>query len=717
MAVAEADSTGLVSVKGHDRWARIVRGLGEGAVHAAEVEGQRLTVWAPLLLAAGVAGYFSLSKEPGWPLGLAMALAALLLGWRFRGVPAVLAVCLVLTGFVGAELRSQWVATPLVKSYSPAVHIIGRVSDVDRQSAKRMTLLVDIESASGLPPEDTPRRVRLQATGTMPTPRTGDRIAGDAMLLPLPLPVEPGAFDYGRSLFFQSIGATGRFTAPFVITGETPTAGYRLWRVFHAIRAAISGRVRSVIPGPLGSFADALITGERASIPKPMIESLQASGLFHVLSISGLHMGMVAGAAFWLVRAVLALSAGLALTRPIKKWSAAVALAVATFYMLLAEGGAATERSFIMVAIMFFAILVDRPAISLHNLAVAAIIILLASPEQAMEASFQMSFMAVMGLAAFFEWWSARRPREYKQPPGRMAKWAGKLWHMVLASLATSLIAGVLSGIPASHHFGRVAPYGVVSNALSLPVIGVAVMPMALAAVLLMPLGLEDLPLRIMGQGLRSVMVISDWVASWPYAGLSLPLLPAGAAVFLALAAACAAIPRSRLRWLSVPALALGLAASLSAKPADILVEERAQTVAALNAEGALVPLAEGKARFALNRWLAARGDREKPAKAATRPLWTCTPSLCEAMVKGRHIVFLKDTAEPVKPCPKADVVIAQYPLRHRCKGTLATVDRFDVWRHGAHAITFLADGVRVETARGQQGDRLWSVAPRPRQK
>ncbi|MFT3672138.1 ComEC/Rec2 family competence protein [Aestuariivirga sp.] len=681
------------------------------------MEGARLTVWAPLLLAAGIWLYFSLTKEPGWLLAAGGVGAAAFLAWRARGHPAVLALCLVITGFLSAELRSHWVATPLVRAYSPGVHLVGRVADIDRRSAKRMTLVLEVEQATGLPLEETPLRVKILATGVLPQPRIGDRVEGEAILLPLPLPVEPGAFDYGRSLFFQSIGATGRFTTPFIITDETAPAGFQLWRTFHSIRAAISARVTAVIEGPLGSFADALITGERASIPKPMIESLQKSGLFHILSISGLHMAIVAGASFWLVRALLALSSRLALTRPIKKWAALAALAVATFYMLLAEGGAATERSFIMIAVMFFAMVVDRPAISLHNLAVAAIIILISTPEQATEASFQMSFMAVMGLAAFFEWWNGRRVDEYRETRSRMVRWAVSLRDLVISSLATSVIAGVLSGIPAAHHFGRLAPFSIVSNALALPLVSIAVMPMALLSVLLMPFGLEDIPLEIMGQGLRGVMFVSDWVAGWPHAGFSIPLIPVGASVTLSLAAALLAIPRSGARWLCLPLLVAGLVQGFTARPADMVVEERTVTIAALNADGLLVPLPESEGRYAVGRWLIARGDREGAAAAAKRPLWTCTPALCTAEVRGRQVALLKATAEPLKPCPKADALVAQYPLRRTCRGGLATIDRFDVWRHGAHAVTFTGEGAVVTTARGGQGDRLWTVVPRPRAK
>jgi competence protein ComEC len=140
------------------------------------------------------------------------------------------------------------------------------------------------------------------------------------------------------------------------------------------IRAAMGHRIHAVLEEPYASFGEALITGERSTIPKDLNQSLLASGLFHILSISGLHMWLVAGGVFWTVRATLALIPPLALRWPIKKWAAALALFMGLFYMLLAEGGVATQRSFIMIAVVFFAVLVDRPALSARNLAIAALI-------------------------------------------------------------------------------------------------------------------------------------------------------------------------------------------------------------------------------------------------------------------------------------------------------------------------------------------------------
>lgn len=720
MAASEPDSTGSVAVKGQvgiatSRWTGAGHFIAVSVGDIVERERSRLTVWSPMLLVTGIWTYFALAHEPAWSLVAALAAAACFALWRYRMSLIVMAAVLGVSGFGVAKLRTAWVETPLVRAVVQDVKIKGHIADVDRPSARRLTLVVEIDEAIGLPADEVPRRVRMQATGVKNIPQIGDGIAGTALLLPLPLPVSPGAFDYGRSLFFQSIGATGRFTAPIVTTSESVPWRFLLRRNFHTLRGKIGEHIRAVIPGPLGSFADALITGERAQIPKTMNDSLQASGLFHILSISGLHMAMVAGSAFWLVRALLALSPGLAMRHPIKKWSAAIALAVGLFYMLLADGGAATERSFIMIAVMFFAVMVDRPAISLHNLAVAAVFILLLQPEQAVAASFQMSFLAVMGLAAFFEWWS----RRVGDGPVRRGGWFGpasrRLAVVLVASLATSVIAGALSGIPAAHHFGRLAPYGVVANAIALPVVSVAVMPMALLATLAMPFGLEEAPLWIMEQGLRVVMLISNWVAGWPAAGAIVPLLTAPTAASLSFAAVFATTARSSLRWLALPALATAVWTGAVSSLPDVLVEERARVVAAISAENLLVPTPGKGSRFAVGKWLQQRGQLEKASTAAQHPLWSCAGSQCSATVKGRQVVYLRDTAELAKPCPAADVMVAQYPLRRRCRGRLVTIDRFDVWRSGAYAIVLGDTGVTVTTVRGMQGARPWTVTPRAR--
>jgi competence protein ComEC len=707
MAVVEADSTWRSYVKG-GRWTN-------GWQHALAVEYARLTVWSPLLLVIGIWGYFSLAAEP--PGLLAMPCVALAVGFLLwpKTSPTAKVIAIIALGFACAQLRTQWIATPLVRAYSPGQTIEGRVADVDVRSKSRFTLVLEITKAQSLPETEIPKRVLVTITGKHKPPRVGDEVSLIADLAPLPRPAQPSAFDYGRQLYFQSIGAMGRSKVAPIKTSNDVSWRFKLRRAFHDLRSAIGSRVKQAIPGPIGSFADALITGERASIPRDMNTSLQVSGLFHILSISGLHMALVAGGAFWALRAGLALSPQMALRWPIKKWAAAFAIVIGALYMFLADSGAATERSFIMIAVVFFAVLVDRPALSLQNLSLAAVVILLREPEQALAASFQMSFMAVMGLAAFFNWW-----QRYATPPGVndkssiVMRWGKRVVLVAVASLATSLVAGVLSGIPAAHHFGRVAPYSVVSNALALPIVSFLVMPAAMTSVLLMPLGLETLPLKAMGWGLQIVMLISDWVASWPAAGLQLPRLPVHTAAALSFAMALALIPVTRLRFLSLPvflvaAIMVGFG---SAKPI-ILMDERGGN-AAIQTDLGLVPAVPKAAAASVSRWMDQAGDSASFKDATNRVGWRCDAGVCLAEVSGLSVAFLPKQASPTQRCPKVDVLLSQEPLRRHCKGLLATVDRFDVWRSGAHAV--YADG-SVQTTKAMQGQRPWVYEPRARNK
>ncbi len=707
MAVSLADSTWGEPVKGG--------GLKPALARMWELEKERLAIWSPLFLVTGIWTYFSLAKEPPLALAAVALLIAALTFWRWRSNKALIILAIVLAGFGIVKLRAEWIETPLLRAYVPEARLTGWISDIDRRGKSSRILIVDIETAQGLPLDEIPQSVRLRATVKPDQEmRIGDHVTLTASLSPLPRPVAPGGFDYGRQLYFQGVGAVGRTKGSLTAKEGTVLWPYKLRRIFHDLRSAIGERVHAAIKGPLGSFAEALITGERASIPKSLNTSLQASGLFHILSISGLHMSLVAGGAFWAIRAALALVPKLALRYPIKKWAATAALAVGLLYMLLADSGAATERSFIMIAVVFFAVLVDRPAISLHNLAVAAIIILLMEPEQALSASFQMSFMAVMGLAAFFPAFEAFTARFGPQASQTFSgRWTRRLAVLVLASIATSLIAGTLSSIPAAHHFGRLAPFAVISNALALPMVGLVVMPMAMLSVFLMPLGLEALPLKAMELGLAGVVAVSDRVASWPTAQSLWPLLPAHAAILLSFAAVLICLSASRLRWLALPCVALAALFVAPQKP-PLLFDERGANAALLTEVG-YVPAAAKGASYSAGRWLQQAGDDASVVEAAKREGWTCNSGICTATAHGLSIAYLLRAVEQNMSCPVADILLAEFPLRRRCKGKRATIDRFDVWRNGAHAITTDGSAIQITTAKELQGARPWVYGPRPR--
>ena len=183
------------------------------------------------------------------------------------------------------------------------------------------------------------------------------------------------------------------------------------------LRDTIDLRIRSVLPGDVGSIISALITGKRDAITPRVYDAMFVSGIGHVLSISGYHMAVVAGVVFFIIRALLALIPGPADRMPIKKWAAFAALLVTAFYLVLSGAEVATQRSFIMIAIVLAAVMLDRPVLTLRSVTIAALLVLLFAPQAVVHPSFQMSFAANVALVAVYAQGlpSARAGKDYSR--------------------------------------------------------------------------------------------------------------------------------------------------------------------------------------------------------------------------------------------------------------------------------------------------------------
>ena len=615
-----------------------------------------LFAWIPVCLVAGIWIYFCLPNEPApamlivlVPLSTALAI----LWARNRTRPLAMAICLVLTGFCLAKMRADWVSAPVLPATTGEVMCEGTVEAIQARRGNRLSLTVRLASLSGVARSNTPERIRLLARATPPV-AIGDEIKTRCRLAPPPSPVAPGGFDFARTLWFEGIGATGRVIGDVTVSGRSASlsAYFEAW--LQRLRAVIGERIRGQLGGDVGAIGEALVTGERAEISRGANNILQISGLAHVLSISGLHMSLVAGGVFALIRGALALSPNLALRYPIKKWAAVAALLAGFAYMVLSGSAVATQRSYVMLAIMFVAILIDRPALSTRNLALAALLILLMEPEAAVSASFQMSFLAVVGLVSFYDAWFAwNQSREVSPILGSgWSVWLRRGTRVLALAAATTLIAGALSSIPAIYHFGRASPYSLVANLLAMPVISILIMPMAVATVILMPMGLDELPLQIMGEGIRLMLAISDWVSQLPGARLHLATVPLAVSILLAIAALMLCLLRGPPRWAGLILVPIAITLSTLRSAPDILVERSAANVAVRAESGELVFANKRRGRFAAEKWLQANGEEPQLALVAREPGWACDKDLCMTAVKGRRVAYAEEQSALARGCP-----------------------------------------------------------------
>jgi competence protein ComEC len=672
----------------------------------------------PVSLAAGIALYFSLPVEPT-KLGTGAAGLAVA-GFAYRMIrvgPTVtlVMITMALGGFLAAKLQVDISFAPSIASPAGPLHIGGFVEEIVRTSDRTGKIVVRLESASGLEPSQRPKRVKIAAPLENKL-RVGDFVEGQVRLFPLLTPIMPNGYDFARSQWLEGVGAHGDTRSGLSIReGRRAPPWLEMKGHIENLRQAMAERIRSALPGELGLLAVALITGERASLSRDMKDSLQASGLAHIVSISGLHMSLVAGGFFWLLRALLALSQTLTLECEIKKWSALAALAAGAIYLVLSGWEVPTQRSYIMVAIMFAAIIAGRPALNLRNVSVAAMLVLLVDPAALLQPGLQMSFLAVTGLLSYFE--SARGNSWLNNRPQR--SWLGFLVKRCGATLyalaVTTVIAGICTAPAAAFHFNRISLYGLIANLLALPVVSAVVMPMALAGTLLMPFGMEQTPFSLMGAGLRAVMAISDWTAGIPGAQITVPYHSSGSSLLMASGLLWISLVIGAARWLGAAICMIGFLLALVTPKADVLVERTAANIAVRNDTGDLVLVNGRRSRFATERWLLAYGDSTPPAEAARRQAFACQNHVCVARVKGKRIAFMEKEAEGKFECPEADVLISAFPLRGACRQTGLRIDRFDVWRNGAHALYIEGQAIKTETARRARGRRPWVIEPKPR--
>ena len=414
-------------------------------------------------------------------------------------------------GFVYAKLRTEWVSAPVLSHKIGPAGLDGRIESVQVHGKGVRVVLGAVASRRFR--GDVPARVRVSIRAANDVLVPGNWIHLTAILMPPPGPAAPGGYDFGRAAFFDRIGAVGYAygrASPIAPLREE-TVGERIATAIALLRWRMTERIQAALPGSTGGIASALITGDRGSISEDDEAALRDAGLAHVLAIAGLHMALVGLGLFWIVRALLAAIPIIALNHPIKKWAAVAALGGATFYLIISGAATPATRAYIMLATMLTAILMDRPALSMRSVALAAMIILLLRPESLIEPGFQMSFAAVVGLVAVAEWEASRRSHEGTGPRA----FAGVRRYMRGIAI-TSFVGSIATAPYAVFHFDRATHYAVLGNLLAMPVMGFVTMPTAAITVMAMPFHLEAWPLKVMGFGIGIMLSMGRFVSGLP---------------------------------------------------------------------------------------------------------------------------------------------------------------------------------------------------------
>ncbi len=448
---------------------------------------------------AFVAGICLLQTCAGIPSGqyyLMLVLVVPLLRWPLLRVPALLVI-----GFFWAVWRAELALSPQLPSglETQTVLVEGTVLDMPTRSASgilKLQLLVErIDAGFGW--QEFNGRVRLGWYETRLLPGAGEHWQ---LAVRLKRPhgfANPGGFDYERWLFQQRIRATG-YVREDVRNRKLAEARPSL---ITAIRTRLQQTMQHLQADKPGlAMIRALVIGDRSAISPADWSILRNTGTSHLMAISGLHISLVAGLVFWLVRGLWALTGRLAEVVPARKAGALAAVAGALLYAMLAGFGIPSRRAVVMVTVVMLAVVFNRSSSLGPALCLAAIATLLLDPLSVLSAGWWLSFWAVT-LIAYLA--TGRHGRQ-----GFAARWVYMHVLLALGMLPVLLVFFQTASL--------IAP---LANVIAVPWVGMLVVPLALlgSIVTFLHLATGEFLLLLAASLLESVWLWLDWLEAAPF--------------------------------------------------------------------------------------------------------------------------------------------------------------------------------------------------------
>lgn len=677
-----------------------------------EAQRDQLPLWLPVAFGSGIAAWFALPGREAWTAWLtamaAIGVAAFVLPWggRARRVLLIAAVAGAL-GMGAIWTRAVNVAAPVLTR--PVVaSFTATILDVNVQVAKkRVRVTLAPAAASALPPRV---RVTVDQEDAPVALTHGDTIAVRARLVGPPSASLPGGYDFSRTAWFMRLGATGKAIGRITIIKRNPDAG-------SGLRERLSAHVRKQIDGSAGGIAAAFATGDRGGIDPADEEAMRASGLTHLLSISGLHVTAVVGAAMLLALRLLALSRWMALRLPLILVAAAVGAAAGVGYTLLTGAEVPTIRSCVAACLVLIGVALGRQAFTLRLVATGALFVLMLWPEALVGPSFQLSFAAITSIVALHEWPPMRTwlsPRD----EGVFIKGA----RFVASLLATGIAVEIALAPIALYHFHRQGLYGALANIVAIPLTTFVTMPFEALALLFDAIdpgiGLGRPFWWMTGLSLDMLLWIARTVAAWPGAVAALASVPVGAFALMLVGGLWGMLCQGRVCALGLGPFAAGALWAFATPPPDLLVTGDGMHLALRGDGGRLATLRPRAGDYVRSAMAERFGDLGDLADLDAANGATCTDDVCRVDISrgGRRWRIVATRSRYLLPyaafraeCAAADIVVSDRRLPHWCNPRWLKADRAMLSRTGGLAVTLAP--VHVETVAQSEGAHPWVLA------
>ncbi len=673
----------------------------------AEAQRDQLPLWIPVALGCGIAAWFVLPSRDLWIAWIAATGGLFAATWLAssgsRAVRAIriglfcMALGCALAWWRAESVRAPVLARPVVAQFT------ADVTRVEQQTAKqRVRVTLAPTDAPALPPKV---RVNIDLDKVPGDLVPGDRIALRARLIGPPGAAVPGGFDFRRVAWFQGLGATGSALGKVERVARAEGGG-------ETLRAQLSAHVRSQIGGSAGGIAAAFASGDRGGISPEDEEAMRASGLTHLLSVSGLHITAVVGAAMLLTLKLLALSTRAALRLPLILIAAGAGAAAGIAYTIVTGAEVPTIRSCIAAVLILIGIALGRQAFTLRLVATGAIVVLLLWPEALVGPSFQLSFAAITAIVALHEW----KPVQWltgSREEGVIAKFGRGLLALLLTGIAVEIALAPI----ALFHFHRQGLYGALANIIAIPLTTFVTMPAEALALLLDTVGLGAPLWWITAQSLHLLLWIAHLVAGWPGAVAALASVPQDAFGLIVGGGLWLVLWKGRVRAFGLAPVAAGALWAVMTPAPDLIVTGDGVHLAVRGPDGTLTTLRPRAGDYVRSVLAERSGEVGDLADLDSLPNSDCSTDSCRVTMQagGRQWRVLATRSRYLAPieamnadCAAADIVVSDRTLPRTCRPRWLKADKPMLAQTGGLALTFA--GGRVETVRAGEGAHPWVI-------
>ena len=390
-------------------------------------------------------------------------------------------------------------------------------------------------------------------------PNAGDNICVDAVLNPFSGPLIPGGFDFKENNRAQGIGASGFTVSSFSILPKQNTTYSEFWQ---RIRQHITHMIidKPHINTQTNAIAASLITGQKALISNETRDNYAASGLAHILAISGLHMNLMALIAFLCIKFLFCRFPSILERIHLPKIAAFLTLGLLFFYWNISGQSMSATRAFFMAAFVLFGIIIDREGLSLNFINLAAIFILMLYPNAFKLPSFQMSFFVVLGLISFYQTW----PNFFAVNEGG---WLSQVYTSIRNLILTSFIASCIILPFSIMHFHTLSLQGVLANIIVIPLLGTIILPSLVLGLLLKWMTSCSLILKFTFYLIDFVSWLAQEIGHWPGAKIYVAHPPSWAFLLCVVGILWLCIWQYRWRFFGLVFLFIGFFGIFIAKP------------------------------------------------------------------------------------------------------------------------------------------------------